>query len=338
MAKKTTETPATTTPAETKETKMAETPTTTALTTTSSALALNQALAARLPESYHESVMLMERPTPVSMMQQVAALPTEWQDKTTALIRRMRPQKQGVHTKGSGFKIAEIRLYQGTGSDPARPAKMAPGGFYTDDSREIETPFVGAILGLHETRTMWPPRDGSVDSKGPLCYSLDSVQGSRYGLCSACPNAAKLQRDGGCGQEVVAYVVDREMTGIYSIKFSKTSLREGRKLIRLVQAGDEIWSRWISFAEQEYKEGSKRWFGYKVGAVESKNPADVHVPQALDPIFRALSQALDAEVYYPALADLYDRSKTGGGAVTAGLPAETFEPLANPSGNPDYSL
>ena len=336
MAKKSTETTVTPEPT---ETKMPETTApTTAITTTSNALAMNQALAARLPEAYHEAVMLMERPTPVSLLQQVATLPAEWQEKLTALVRRMRPQKQGVHTKGSGFKIAEIRLYQGTGSDPARPAKMAPGGFYTDDSREIETPFVDAILGLHETRTLWPPRDGSVESKGPLCYSLDSVQGSRYGLCSACPKAALLQRDGGCGQEVVAYVVDREMTGIYSIKFSKTSLREGRKLIRLVQAGDEIWSRWISFAEQEYKEGSKRWFGYKVGAVESKNQADVHVPKALDPIFRGLSQALDAEVYYPALADLYDRSKTGGGAPQAGLPAETFEPLANPSGNPDYSL
>ena len=134
MAKKTTETPVTPAPEEPKETKMPETTTTTALTTTgNNALALNQALAARLPESYHEAVMLMERPTPVSMMQQVAALPTEWQEKVTALIRRMRPQKQGVHTKGSGFKIAEIRLYQGTGSDPAAAGSPIPG---TDDSRE----------------------------------------------------------------------------------------------------------------------------------------------------------------------------------------------------------
>lgn len=335
MAKKTTDP----TPTETKEITVSETQPQTALATTgSNSLALNTALAARLPEQYQDAVMTMERPSPAGMMQLIAALPAEWQEKAAGMVRRMRPQKQGVHTRGGGFKIAEIRLYQGTGSDPARPAKMAPGGFYTDDSREIETPFIGAVLSIHETRTMWPPRDGSVESKGPICYSLDAVNGTRYGLCSSCPNSEKRTNEGGCGQEIVVYVVDRAMTGIYAMKFAKTSLREGRKLIRLVQGSDEIWSRWLSFSEQEYKEGSKRWFGYKVGAVESKNVDETYVSKPLDPVFRAFSQALDAEVYYPSLAEMYDRIKSSGSQLPSGVPAETFEPMTNPSGNPDYSL
>lgn len=302
---------------------------------TNTGLALNKALAARLPEQYQDAVLMLERPSTAALVELVSKLDESWQGKVTSLLRRMRPTKQGIHTKGGGFKITEVKLYQGVGNDPARPAKLPPGGLYTSDTQTLETPFIGAVIGLHETRTMWPPLEGA--RSGPLCYSLDMVQGSKYGKCEACPNSKKLPRDGGCGTEVVAYVVDKDMTGVYSIKFSKTSFRAGRQLIQLVSAGDEIWSRWVSFSEQEYKDGSKRWFGLKASAVESKNQADLFVPRELDPVLRALSQALDAEVYYPALADVYDRSRAGTSTVTLNVAGETFdEPLAD-NGLPDYS-
>lgn len=299
------------------------------------AMALNMALASRLPEEYRESVLMLERPSTTALAEMVSKLDESWQSKVMSLLRRMRPTKQGIHTKGGGFKITEIKLYQGVGNDPARPAKLPPGGLYTSDTQVIETPFIGAVVGVHETRTMWPPLEGA--RSGPLCYSLDMEQGSKHGKCKSCHYANKLPRDGGCGTEVVAYIVDQNMTGVYSIKFSKTSYRAGKQLIQLVSAGDEIWSRWVSFSEQEYKDGSKRWFGLKASAVESKNQADLFVPKALDPILRAMSCALDAEVYYPALADVYDRSRASGGGVALPVAGETFdEPLAD-NGLPDYS-
>lgn len=301
-------------------------------TDTPSTFAMNKALAARLPDRYKDRVMLLERPSTSHMLEIVEGLNPEWQEKVATLLRRMRPTKQGVHMKGGGFKIAEIKLYQGVGNDAARPPKLPPGGFYTSDSKTIEAPFVAAVVGLQETRTMWPSLDGA--RSGPICYSLDMVQGSKFGKCEECPNSKKLPRDGGCGTEVVAYVVDRDMTGVYSIKFSKTSYRAGKQLINLVNAGDEIWSRWVSFSEQEYKDGSKRWFGIKPGPVESKNQADVFVPKELNPVFMALSQAIDAELYYPALADVYDRSKA---TVVPELPGSgegTINPIVEE--DPDY--
>jgi len=295
-------------------------------------LAANKALVARLPERHHEAALGLERPTTAAMVDIISKLTPEWQEKVAGLVRKMRPNKQGVHMKGSGFKIPEIKLYHGVGNDESRPPKLAPGDFYTSDSRGLDSEFVATVIGLHETRTMWPPL--GAEKSGPLCYSLDMAQGSKYGKCEECPNAKKLPRDGGCGTEVVAYLVDKNMTGVYSIKFSKTSYRAGRNLINLVQSGDEIWSRWISFSSQEFKESSKRWFGIKPTGVESKNPADVYLPKELDPVLRALSQAVDAEVYFPALADLYDRVKTTSPAILG----DTFnEPLADDSAVPDYS-
>lgn len=301
-----------------------------------STLALNKALADRLPPDHRdrERVLMMERPSPSALIEKVASLDGTWQDRVLGLVRKMRPSKQGLHVQGSGFKVTDIKLYHGVGSDASRPAKLAPGCFYTSDSRSLDDKFVAAVIAVHEPRTLWPPMDGQ--RARPLCSSLDQRQGSAFGACATCKYSSLQWSKGGCAPEVQAFVIDQEMTGIYSIKFTKTSHRSGTHLTKLIAGDDELWSRWIQFSSTEYKEGTKRWYGIQAAPIDAKNAAEIFTPKSLDPVFRSMSQALDAEVYYPALADQYDRAKAPqlGAGGTSG---DTFDEPMTDAGVPDFS-
>jgi hypothetical protein len=300
-------------------------------------------LAKRLPRKYQDAVMLLRRPETEELVKIVDSLPTDMRDKMIDLIRRTRPNKQGVHGGAVNFAPVQLRLNQGTGNDPLRPAKHIPGEFYTTESKGMETPFEAAVIGLYKGRTMWPPRQqgGKQDenqSKSPICYSLDRETGSRYGDCGTCPNAQKKYSEGGCMQEVTLFLVDRAMTNIYSLVFNKSSFYAGENLVKIITKSDEIWSRWIKFETQEREatiNGQKvRFFVIKASPVVDAKTANT--PRELYPLFSALSRLIDADVYFPQLADVYDRSAKGEGqTVDAGKVDEAS--FTDAGDNPDYS-
>jgi hypothetical protein len=305
-----------------------------------SAVSANKALADRLPARYREDVLFMVRPTPEQLIGIVERLSPDNQARVVELVRKTRPKKQGAHTSKEGFSPTQLRVFQGTGNDPAKPAKLPPGNFYTVDSRDMGDTIDGVILGFYEGRTMWPPRDsGSSDSKGPLCYSLDRKMGSRYGDCDSCPNANKKYNEGGCGREVTIWFVDRELTGIYELKFSKSSMGGGDALTRILSKADNLWDRYFTIKNDERTEGDRRWFVTKATpVVDAKNPAAQNTPKEIHPLYEALSRLLDSDVYFPALASVYDSAK-GSAHSAAAVVASADEAalLGNDAGTPDYS-
>lgn len=357
MAKKTSggstasETPAETT---TKGTEMATEPKTEGAASTAmvpagqteiaapdSNMAKNKALADRLPAQYREDVLFMIRPTPAQLFDIVATLPGESQGKMMELVAKTRPKKQGSHMANEGFTPTQIRTNQGTGNDQAKPAKHPPGNFYTADSRDMGDEIVGVVLGIFEGRTMWPPRDqGDSSNKGPLCFSFDGKMGSRYGDCTTCPNAAKKYTEGGCTREVTAYVMDRDMTGIYEVKFSKSSIGGGQALGRFLKTSKNLWDRLFTIKSEARTEGDRRWYVTSAKPFSDPKVANSgNTEVALHPLYEGLSRLLDADVYYPQLAEVYSRaanSTDAAGSVTA--TADTAKLLGNSaSDSPDYS-
>lgn len=285
----------------------------------------NKALAERLPARYKEDVLFMVRPSPEQLVSIVESLPAESQAKMMDLVRKTRPKKQGAHTSREGFSPTQLRVFQGTGNDPAKPAKLPPGNFYTADSRDMGDSIDGVVLGFYEGRTMWPARDGSSEVKGPLCYSLDQKMGSKYGSCEQCPNAERKYTDGGCGRDVTVWFLDREITGIYELKFSKSSTANGIALVKVLNKANNIWDRFIVIKNDERTEGDRRWFVTKATPlVDLKNPAASDTPKEMHALYEALSRLLDSDVYYPALASVYDSAKNSnhiGGGATSGVDA-----------------
>ena len=252
--------------------------------------------------------MMDERPTQEELLATVDSLPTDYQSKVMDIIRRANPKKPGMHMAKTGFAPIEVKLNQGVGSDPARPAKSVPGDFYTSDSRMLESKVDGLVIGVFEGRVLWPAKDSG--DKAPICVSMDRKKGSKYGDCSTCYYEKKLTKDGGCALGVTVYFIDRDMTGIYCLKFNKTSFGAGAGLTRVLSQFEKPWSRWVRFETQERKEGDRRWFVIKAMPIsDPKNPSQEHPSAALDPLLVSLSSIIDYDVYFPAVIDSYEHAK-----------------------------
>lgn len=305
-------------------------------------MARNKALAERLPAQYREDVLFMVRPTPEQLFEIVANLPGDNQNKMMELVRKTRPKKQGAHTANEGFAPIQLKVNQGTGNDPTKPAKHPPGNFYTGDSRDMNDTIECVVLGFYEGRTMWPPRDQADGAgKGPLCFSFDRKMGSRYGDCASCPNASKKYTEGGCTREVTAWVMDRDMTGIYEVKFSKSSIGGGEAMVRVMKTAKALWERWFVVKNEERTEGDRRWFVTSAKPYnDPKDAAATYTDPDMHALYENLSRLLDADVYFPALADSYDRAKGStdtGGDLSLGADEAKLLGSSVLESTPDYS-
>jgi hypothetical protein len=326
---------------------MNETTETTALAAPSdTALWMAQAkqLAARVPVAKRDDVLMLARPTPGQLIELVERLPANSQEKMMELVRKTRPKKQGAHGNRQGFSPTQVRLYQGTGNDPLRPAKMSPGEFYSTDSRVLGDHMDVVVLGYYMGRTLWPARDSG--EKNPVCWSWDREVGSRYGECAKCPNASKRYTDGGCAMDVTFWFMDLEMSGIYSLTFAKTSYGAGTALEKVITKSENLWDRVIRLEAQERtNEKKERWYVIKASPLaDPKNPQVGYTDKALRPMYEALSKVLDADVFYPALADVYDRSKGNADATATATGGEAVDEAAllgntaTNGDNPDFSV
>lgn len=302
-------------------------------------------LAERVPVEKRDDVLFLARPSPTQLHQLVEQLPAASQEKMMELVRKTRPKKQGAHGNKQGFSPIGVRLYQGTGNDPLRPPKMTPGEFYSADSRVLGDKLDVAVLGFYEGRTLWPTRDSG--EKNPLCWSWDRNMGTRYGECAKCPNASKRYTDGGCAVDITFWFIDLEMTGIYTLTFSKTSYGAGTALQKVITKSDNLWDRVIRLEAQERtNEKKERWYVIKASPIaDPKNPKAGYTDKTVHKLFEALSQVIDADVYYPSLADVYDRAKGSPDVTATAAGGEAVDEAAllgnaatDGTDNPDFSV
>ena len=277
----------------------------------------------RLPPEYREELTSLRRPTAGEMARIVEALPEETREPVKELLDRTRPNKQGMHRMYRGFRPCEVKLFHGTGADPLRPRNCMPGQLYSADSRNLSTPLDVIVIGGYQGRTLWPPRpDDAVKPPGtvqveeanqnqclPVCESFDRRRGSRFGDCLACERRTIKYKEGGCGKGVTMFFVDREMTGIYCYRFTKTLRFAGEALLKLLSQGGEIYSRYFRLETQERTDEKTRdrWFTLRASPViDPKNPENEYVSEALYPLLNAFSRVIDLDVFYPGLANVYD--------------------------------
>ncbi len=216
----------------------------------------------------------------------------------------------------------------------------SPGHFYTGESKAIKPPTKMAVLGGWVGRTLWPPKSapgGGGDaktSKAPLCVSYDRKIGSKYGECHTCPFENKPYNQDGCTREVGLFLIDEGLTNIFELRLSKTSASAGENLLKVLSKGDAPWGWWVTVGVEERKEVKEgknaRWFVWSL-----KKSTEVVSP-ALNDIFTQFSQLLDLDVFYPRLADVYERKETSGQSG-AGPKGDTADMNQLTGGAPDYS-
>lgn len=304
-----------------------------------------KALASRLPESMRGRALMTKRPTATELMDIVMSLPESQQEAMVNLVSKTNPEKQGLHSASSGFDPTALKVYHGTGNDPARPRQTLTGQFYSSDSRVIGEKFNAAVLAIYEGQTLWPQQGSGAanESKAPICQSMDRQMGSKYGPCSSCAlnPRTRAYTQGGCSEDVTVYLLDQDFTAIYELKFSKTSLGAGRSLMNVLKKENQVWDRWFTVEAKERVEGKNKW--YVVQCSPLADPAKVNTPKTAHPLFQALSKVIDTDVYYRKIADIYDRAKNSADVGAAGAATENaaFDEKAflkgETSATPDYS-
>lgn len=295
----------------------------------------NLKLAQLLPLKLRDRALRVWRPTATEMEQILSALSPEMREKVNGLFDSLNTVNDGLLGDVEPRLVHDMKLYHGVGSDPLRPKSVNKGQFYASNGMTFDESFVGAVIAITSGRTLWPARGSS--SNAPICYSVDGEMGSELGECAKCEYAQKKYLDGGCSRDMTVYFVDREFTGIYSIKFGKTSYANGITLSKVLQQLKVMWSKWVQFEASEQSGKGNTWHTVKAGLlpVSAKNKDDIMVAPELLPVLRALNALIVGDVYLPRVAKMYSRPEE---EVTASVGAAGDKIPTIDDGGGDYSL
>lgn len=281
-------------------------------------------------EMYHHRLQTVQRPTLKDLMKILHEIPEEYQEKVTALLRRMDPNRPGLYLADSKQQPTELRLYQGTGNDPNRPENCRVGHFYYTTKQNVGASFTGTVIALWEGRTLWPgPNDPRT---APICSSMNRVMGSRFGLCETCPS--RPWRNGqktDCNDDVVVYMLPDTLDDIILVRFSRTSAPTGRQLASYASKSIVPWQRFYRLTASERQGQGKKNIQWHVMKVE---PAEEKVPFELLDLCAALCAMASHDLILPGLARIYDQAHGADEYDDTETPASDAKvDMSNPDGS-----
>lgn len=250
--------------------------------------------------NYFDRIRKLVKATPEDLLELLAKLPPEMEESVTELIKKMDPNRPGLYMADEGQpQLTELRVYQGTGTDPYRPDSTRPGEYYLTSKVNVGKEFVGAVIALWQGRTMWP--EDNDKARRPICNSMDRRVGSKYGDCKTCMHRpwrdAQLQA---CGDDVVAFMLPKDLSDIVMVRFQRTSAKTGGLLTTFARKDLVPWQRWFKLTTLENTRDTRRWFTLVVNPVE-----DERVPIELTPFCALLEKMASHDFIMPGIGRIY---------------------------------
>ena len=284
--------------------------------------------------------VMSDTPSKSRINQIIDALPDEYADALASLIRRNMGKRKGMYTDNDRPELPELRIFHGTGNDPNRPENIIPGHYYLTSRENVGKEFIGTLLTVYKGRTMWGDRDAGENTRMPVCHSMDRKVGTSFGLCDVCPNRpwkdGKMQR---CSDDVIAYMLTKDLKEIVLVRFAKTSEAAGRQLIKFARRTEDNWSKWYSITAEavvNQNDKTQRYFVMKAAPVEGDG---AYVDESLTDFCDMMCTVLEGNVILPGMANVYRQAKNlldGPAPTTA--PVETASAASAVAGTPNYEV
>jgi hypothetical protein len=216
---------------------------------------------------YKERILLAEKDMPSTRQLQeiIDKLPDDLAENINGIFDRLSPVRKGIYAADTKLDMTELRVYQGTGTDPNRPSNCNPGQFYLTSKENVGPVFEGIVVLIWQGRTMWGEKDEA--SRVPVCQSMDRKMGSNYGECETCPH--QPWKDGQkqlCSDDAGAFMLTKDLKELVLVRFPRTSEPAGRQLMKLVRKTRLPWMKTYKITAEEKKDEKKRtrWFEMRI--------------------------------------------------------------------------
>jgi hypothetical protein len=132
------------------------------------------------------------------------------------------------------LRFPVLKLKQNTTNDPNCPTESVAGDLYLPGLK-IEQPVEALVLMIWTSRVLWEdPSSSTID-----CSSFDNKHGMAKGiLCKECDLSGWSKDATGkavppeCTETINAVMITKDLENIFLVRFSKTSFRAGKILMR----------------------------------------------------------------------------------------------------------
>jgi len=247
-------------------------------------------------------------PSKTQMQQILLDLPEHLQEKMMNIYRTMSGKKRGaIGGEQNDTTFLQLRLYHGVGSDPMRPEDLPVGNFYSSAGIDFGKEVICTPLAYTKGRALLGDRNRGEDTSRPICSSWDRKMGNTYGKCENCPYRPwKDGQPNRCSNDILFYLLDKDLTGIYTLRFSKTSESGGRQLAKLAGTTMDMWSRWYRvYAEKTKSSDGKQEYRVLKASPYTGGDNDGFIPEALDPVCAMLCDNIVAKTILPRIHTMY---------------------------------
>lgn len=266
---------------------------------------------------YKDRIQMAEHDmlSPRQLQTIIDKLPEDLAENINAIFERLSPVRKGIYAADTKLDMTELRLYQGTGTDPNRPSNCNPGQFYLTSKENVGPIFEGIVVLIWQGRTMWGDREDN--NRVPVCQSMDRKVGSNYGDCDTCPHLPwRDNQKQLCSDDAGAFMLTKDLKELVLVRFPRTSEPAGRQLMKLVRKTRLPWMKTykISAEEKKNEKERRRWF-------EMRTEVGDYSDERVYDLCSALCTITEHDFILPNIAFTYKRAarmmeETGGAPPT----------------------
>lgn len=251
-----------------------------------------------------------------------------------ALIALASTQKPGMEEMQNAWKLTRASIVQPTTRSEAKPESARPGDIYTSGGQILVRPSAVIPIYFFEENVNFPE-----GGKVPVCSAPDAKLGSPFGKCVDCPHLPYGKQNGGRGEQkktdcqnnIVAVLLLKDLSGLFTMQFGKTSRKAGGVMMQLAGQQQRVWTQSYLLNTEKKTNDAGLYYIMTTAPTGQNNPDDVcRVAEAFYGLYAAERKRGLADHYArPARAPIAAaeaEAEFAGGALEAGLAGDGEEP------------